>query len=79
MNLLEHEAKELLLRYGLKVPRGSVFNDRSSLVRSLSDWSFPLMVKGQVPVGGRGKAGAIRKAFGPDEALDAFDSIAGMN
>ncbi|MCE5295768.1 MAG: succinate--CoA ligase subunit beta [Euryarchaeota archaeon] len=79
MNLLEHEAKDLLQRYGLDVPRGNVFNDRSSLARSLGDWSFPLMVKGQVPIGGRGKAGAIRKALSPEEALDAFDSIAGMN
>jgi succinyl-CoA synthetase beta subunit len=78
MNLLEHEAKELLKRSDLRVPEGRVFDDRASLMRDLKDWSFPLMVKGQVPTGGRGKAGAVRKANDVAEAIAAFDSIMGM-
>jgi succinyl-CoA synthetase beta subunit len=56
MRLLEFQAKRLLQQHGIPVPK-------SQLVRSAGDLKgvvFPTILKAQVPVGGRGKAGAIR-------------------
>lgn len=78
MNLLEHEAKELLKRSDLKVPEGHVFSDVDVLSSFLNKSSFPLMIKGQVPVGGRGKIGAVRKVNDVEETLQAYRSIKGM-
>ena len=54
MLLVEADGKALLRRYGIAVPEGEVI--------SSADWSAPAgprVVKAQVPVGGRGKAGGI--------------------
>ncbi len=58
MRLLEYKGKELLNKYGVKIPRGG------AIVRSLSDidilntLKFPLFAKAQVPFAGRAKMGA---------------------
>jgi len=59
MLMLEHDAKEILARHGLAVPRGRLVASAQEI-----DLPFagPCVVKAQVPTGGRGKAGAIRKA-----------------
>lgn len=55
MNLLEYQAKALLSAHGVPIPRGEVLGDIAKL-------TFPLVVKSQVPVGGRGKLGGIKIA-----------------
>lgn len=61
MKLLEYEAKEVLRKEGLPVPS-------SSLVRSANDTtSLPIVLKSQVPIGGRGKLGGIRIIENKDE------------
>ena len=57
MILLEYEAKTLLAAYGVPVPRSFVIHDTSQE----SELQFPLMLKVQIPKGGRGKAGGVRK------------------
>ncbi len=57
MLLLERDAKVLLARRGLPVPRGELLAEGST-----SCVPGPWMVKAQVPNGGRGKAGGIRRA-----------------
>ena len=59
MLMLEHDAKEIRARHGLAVPRGRLVASSQEI-----DLPFagPCVVKAQVPTGGRGKAGAIRKA-----------------
>lgn len=69
MNLLEHEAKSLLSISGIAVPKGV-------LVRNDSTPPFlPLVLKSQVPVGGRGKAGAIKIASSESEYIQAVSDI----
>lgn len=58
MMLLEHDAKQLAQTRGLPVPKGVLF-DRDGNTDSDQMPTAPWMVKAQVPVGGRGKAGAI--------------------
>lgn len=61
MYLLEHDAKELLSAHGIPVPAGALFSDPASVAAAALP-AGPWVVKGQIPAGGRGKAGIIRKA-----------------
>ena len=56
MRLLEFQAKRILAEYGIYAPRGVLMTSADDLKKV----SFPAVLKGQVPAGGRGKAGAIR-------------------
>jgi succinyl-CoA synthetase beta subunit len=69
MYLLEHDAKELLARYGIAVPPGRLVNLEDTLDR-LTLPAGPWVVKGQVAAGGRGKAGVIKRSETPKEAAD---------
>ena len=64
MFLLEHEAKALLARCGVAVPPGVVLDDAAAPIGLRP----PLVVKAQVPAGGRGKAGGVRRAATEAEA-----------
>src|SRR2546427_9138940 len=75
MKFLEHKAKEFFARYGIPVPRGVVASRPEDIV----DPPLPCMVKAQVLVGGRGKAGGIRPANTLDEARTVAGEILGMN
>lgn len=69
MKLLEYQAKQLLTESGVPVPEGRLVERLSDLDRI----SFPAMLKAQIPVGGRGKAGVVKFAATRTEA----ESIAG--
>src|SRR2546430_6482717 len=75
MKFLEHKAKEIFARYGIPVPRGSV----ASKPEEITDPPLPCMVKAQVLVGGRGKAGGIRPAETLEEARQVAGQILGMD
>lgn len=64
MKLPEYKAKELFEKYGLPIMNGIVINSFEDIEKKLSDaeLKFPVVVKAQVQVGGRGKAGGIRFA-----------------
>ncbi len=68
MRLLEHEAKRLLREAGIPVPPGRLVRTAGELRAACAALSFPRMVKAQVPVGGRGKAGGVFCAATADEA-----------
>ena len=57
MRLLEFQAKQILREYGIAVPDGCLLTADDDL----SSLKFPVVLKAQVPVGGRGKAGAVIK------------------
>lgn len=76
MKLHEYQAKEIFARYGLPVQTGTVI-DRPEQVVGLR-LRYPVVVKAQVLVGGRGKAGGVRLAAGPQEAEAAARAILGM-
>lgn len=76
MNLLEWQAKQRFQQYDLVIPRGQVVTDAeraAAVARELGD----VMVKAQVPVGGRGKAGGIRRAASVQAARQAAQALLG--
>src|SRR5579864_1075052 len=77
MKLHEYQAKEVFARYGLPVQAGVVI-DRPEAVRDLSI-PYPVVVKAQVLVGGRGKAGGVKLAKTPVEAEAHARAILGMD
>ena len=75
MKFLEYKAKEIFARYRIPVPRGVV----ASAPDEIRDPPIPCMVKAQVLVGGRGKAGGIKPAESLDEARTVAGQILGMD
>jgi succinyl-CoA synthetase beta subunit len=73
MRLLEYQGKELFKEFGIPIPRSrmafSIEEARSLLNNELA---FPIVLKSQVPVGGRGKAGAIKKCNNMNEVESQF-------
>lgn len=67
MKLVEYEAKDILKRYGVPVPQGSVVKSAEEAYEVACKLSPPFVVKAQVPVSGRGKAGGILFANSPVE------------
>ena len=56
MKLLEHEAKDILTRAGVPVPMSTLITPNADI----SSINVPVVIKSQVPVGGRGKAGGVQ-------------------
>ncbi len=77
MNLNESEAKQVLQRYGIPIPNGILISDSKQTISALGNLTPPLMVKAQVPVGGRGKAGGIISANSLPEAQKAATRLLG--
>ena len=68
MKLLEWQGRELFERFGIPVPRGEVAEAPAAAREIAEGLGRPVVLKAQVPVGGRGKAGGIRRADTPEEA-----------
>lgn len=77
MRLLEYEAKAIFSRYGIPVPRGKVASSPAGARRVAELLHQPVVVKAQVAVAARGKAGGIKFASTPDEAEAAAASLIG--
>ena len=77
MKLYEFEAKGILARYGVSVPRGVVVEKGEDVRGKLvsSGLTPPLVVKSQVLVAGRGKAGGVRIAKSLDEAVSLVELL----
>jgi len=75
MRLYEHEAKQILAAEGLRVPRRWALVRSAGSLKRLGRCEYPVMVKAQVLVGGRGKAGGVRRAGSEDEACAAVREI----
>lgn len=73
MKLLEYEAKSILKQFGLAVPHSTVVTSPSD------DPSLPTVLKSQVPVGGRGKAGGVRIIENADELSDSIAEILSLS
>lgn len=79
MKLHEYQAREILARYGIPVTGGGVAATAAE-VRALAEQiGGRVVVKAQVFVGGRGKAGGIKLADTPAQAEEAAKQILGMN
>ena len=83
MDLFEYQAKELFAEYGVPVQRGQVAaspEQAREIAAGFAAEGTPLVVvKAQVKVGGRGKAGGVKLADGPDEAEQKTRQILGMD
>lgn len=77
LNLIENEAKQVLLKYGIPIPRGTLVADSKQVADAAVELKPPFMVKAQVPAGGRGKAGGIISAASIEEAREAAGKLLG--
>jgi hypothetical protein len=59
LKLFEYEAKKIFGKYGIPVPRGELATSPKEACRICSELKFPVAIKAQVLVSGRGKAGGI--------------------
>jgi len=83
VDLFEHQAKELFAEYGVPVPQGRVAatpDEARAIAADFAAAGTPrVVVKAQVKTGGRGKAGGVKLADGPDEAAARAAEILGMD
>lgn len=77
MWLPEYEAKSLLRAKGIKVPRGLVASTPEEAREVFGELNCPVVVKAQIPVGGRGKSGAILSASSAGECFSAAQKLIG--
>ena len=75
MNLHEYQAKELFARHGLPVLPGQVATSAEEAREIASSLGGRVVIKAQVLVGGRGKAGGVQLAHDPDEAFEKARDI----
>lgn len=79
MNLHEYQAKRLFARHGVPIPNGKVAVTAEQARDIATEMGGRVVVKSQVLTGGRGKAGGIKLARDPEEALAHASSILGLN
>ena len=79
MDLFEYQGKQLFARQGIPVPDGEVAATPAEARAAAERIGGRVVVKAQVQVGGRGKAGGIKVADGPDEAEARARDILGMD
>jgi succinyl-CoA synthetase beta subunit len=79
MDLLEYQGKQLFARHGVPVPSGKPATTVDEAVAAADEIGYPCVVKAQVLIGGRGKAGGIKVAKDRDEAREHAQAILGMD
>ena len=79
MDLLEYQGKQLFARHGIPVPTGKPARTVDEAVAAADEIGYPCVVKAQVKIGGRGKAGGIKVAQNQDEARAHAEAILGMD
>ena len=79
MNLHEYQSKELFRAAGIPVPPGEVASSVKEAVSAAARFSYPVVVKAQVLIGGRGKAGGVKVVRTPEELEREAGRILGMD
>jgi succinyl-CoA synthetase beta subunit len=79
MDLLEYQGKQLFARRGVPVPEGTPATTVEEAVTAADELGYPCVVKAQVLIGGRGKAGGIKLANDRKEAEEHARAILGMD
>jgi succinyl-CoA synthetase beta subunit len=72
MRLIEYQGKELFDQYGIRIPKGYLANTIDEAQQAAIKIGYPFMLKSQLTVGGRGKAGAILKCNSEKELKTKF-------
>jgi succinyl-CoA synthetase beta subunit len=79
MDLLEYQGKQLFARHGVPVPSGQPATTVDEAVEAAEGIGYPCVIKAQVQIGGRGKAGGIKVANDRSEAQEHATNILGMD
>ncbi len=79
MNIHEYQAKEILKRYGVPVPVGKVASTLAEVKAAATELGGRCVVKAQIHAGGRGKAGGVKLASNPEDAVEKAAEILGKN
>ena len=78
MKLLEYRAKEIFRKYGIPVPHEILATSVEEVVNNAKVIGFPVVIKAQVGVGGRGKAGGVKIARDEKSVIEIAGNILGM-
>jgi succinyl-CoA synthetase beta subunit len=79
MDLLEYQGKQLFAKHGVPVPDGRPASTVPEAVEAAEELGYPVVIKAQVQIGGRGKAGGIKLANDRAEAEEHAKAILGMD
>jgi len=79
MDLYEYQARDLFAAHGVPVPPGAVANSPEAAKAAAERIGGQVVVKAQVKVGGRGKAGGVKLAKNPQEAHETAETILGLD
>ncbi len=79
MDLFEYQGRAEFARFGLPVPSGGIADDVDTAVTVAEAAGYPVVIKAQVQVGGRGKAGGVKLAENADEVRFHAGNILGMD
>ena len=79
MDLLEYQGKQLFAAHDVPVPEGRPADTVEKAVDAAEEIGYPCVIKAQVLIGGRGKAGGIKIAEDQAEAKEHADAILGMD
>ena len=79
MKIHEYQAKEIFAAFGIPVPRERVAANPVEAGMLARELGMPVVIKAQVLVGGRGKAGGVKKVDSADQVETVAGSIIGMD
>jgi succinyl-CoA synthetase beta subunit len=79
LKIHEYQAKEIMRRYGIPVQPGKIATTPEQAEEIAREFGEPVVIKAQVYVGGRGKAGGIQFGDTPEQARDAASRVLGMD
>jgi succinyl-CoA synthetase beta subunit len=79
VDLFEYQGKQFFAGYGIAVSPGDIADTVDDAVKVADALGYPVVVKAQVQVGGRGKAGGVKLASNADEAREHATSILGLD
>jgi len=79
VNIHEYQAKAILKRYGVPVPVGKVASTLPEVKAAAAELGGRCVVKAQIHAGGRGKAGGVKLASSPEDAVEKAAEILGKN
>jgi succinyl-CoA synthetase beta subunit len=79
MDLLEYQGKQLFSKHGVPVPQGRPASTVDEAIAAGEELGFPVVVKAQVLIGGRGKAGGVKLAKDRSELEEHANAILGMD
>jgi succinyl-CoA synthetase beta subunit len=79
VDLLEYQGKQLFAKHGVPVPDGRPADTVPAAVEAAEEVGYPCVIKAQVRIGKRGKAGGIKIANDRDEATKHAEAIVGMD